>query len=144
MERRAINNRWQQEQWIPVAVDVEARTPAPPSVLIEEPDRTRWLYPGLQIELHIDEAEGYFLNFTAEQPVVFVAWRMTEGRAVPWMITASYNEASRLMDNGENVDPVPMPHDMAREISAYVAQYYKPNSKKRIRPPSFNGAQRDK
>lgn len=143
MERRALNNRWQPVQWVPVAVDPEAGAPGAPQILDAEPTRTRWLYPGLETDLYADEAEGYFLNFTTARPVIFVAWRMEGERAVPWMITASYNEASRLMDNGESVDPVDMPHDMACEISAYVSAHYKPNSKRRIRPPSFNGARRD-
>jgi hypothetical protein len=142
MERRALANRWQSETWRPIGV-----VPDPggdlPRVLTEDADCTRTLYPGFEITLHRDEAEGYFLNITTATPFVFVMWRMEEGRAVPKVVTVSYNEAGRMMDGGEQVDGVTMPSDMQAWLSAYVAEHYKPEPKRqRIRPPSFKGAQR--
>ena len=67
----------------------------------------------MPIELHPTEAEGYFLNLTSETPLVFVMWRPAEDggepAARPHIVTVSYNQAGRLMDGGERVDPVPMP-----------------------------------
>jgi hypothetical protein len=52
-------------------------------------------------------------------------------------VTASYDEASRWMDGGAQVDPVPMPPPLVAWVSAFVAEHYKPEPKKRLRPRSF-------
>jgi hypothetical protein len=75
---------------------------------------------------------------------VFVNWLEEEGFAVPKIVTASYNEASRLLDAGAQVDGVPMPPEWIPWLAGYVERHYKPEpKKKRIRPPSFKGARRD-
>lgn len=143
MERRVLANRWQSVQWAPVAVDPAAAQAAPPQMRYMDAQIQRWLYAGLEMRLYRDEAEGYFLNLSTDRPVIFVAWRMEDDVAVPWMVTASYNEAARLLDSGEDMEGVPMPDEILRDVSAYVREYYKPEPKKRIRPPSFKGARRD-
>jgi hypothetical protein len=141
MERRSLSNRWQTETWQPIGI-----VPDPGGdtsrVLHEDEACTRILYPGFAIELHRDEAEGYFLNITTATPYIFVMWREIEGRVVPQIVTVSYNEAGRMMDGGEQVDGVAMPTDMQAWVSAYVSEHYKPAPTKRIRPPSFKGAKR--
>ena len=142
MERRALANRWQSETWQPVAVVADPGA-AGPELVLDDGARTQWLHPGFVIELHRDEAEGYYLNITTEQPYVFVMTRVEEGRAVPKIVTVSYHEAGRMMDGGEQVDGVPMPAEVAEMVGAYVAANYRPEPKKRSRPPSFKGARRD-
>lgn len=145
MERRPLpNNPWQQEQWSAVAIDPAAGEPGAPKLLLDTPERSHWLYPGFETRLYIDEAEGYFLNCSSARPVAFVAWRMEGGRAVPWQVTLSYNEAARALDSGENVDNVPLPEFLARTLHTYVLTHYKPEPKRRVRPPSFEGAKRDR
>ena len=141
MERRALASRWQSETWQPAGIVPDPGGTAP-RVLFEDDASTRVLYPGFVVELHRDEAEGYYLNLTTATPYVFVMWRIEESRAVPKIVTASYNEASRMMDGGEQVDGVPMPPDLEAWISAFVTEHYKPEPKRRIRPPSFKGARR--
>ena len=101
MERKTLHNRWTTEQWGPAAVEAigpgRPATPDAPPICIEDtPERSRWRFSGREIEVHPVEAEGYFLNVTSEQPVVFVMWRMREDggmpAAVPWIVTVSYNE----------------------------------------------------
>jgi len=142
MERRSLANRWQTESWQPVAVVADPGEAAP-SVVLDDGVRTQWLHPGFVIELHRDEAEGYYLNITTEQPYVFVLTRVEEGCAVPKMVTVSYHEAGRMMDGGEQVDGVPMSVEVAELVGAYVAENYRPERKNRSRPPSFKGARRD-
>lgn len=77
-----------------------------PRLLVEEPGLAQWLYPGLDIVLQRAEAEGYFHNVSTGAAMVFVLWRMEEARAVPRYVTVSYDEASRWMDGGAQVDPV--------------------------------------
>jgi len=46
------------------------------------------------------------------------------------------------MDANEQVDNVPMPRDMRDWLGEFVNVNYKPEPKKRSRPPSFQGAKR--
>ena len=105
--------------------------------------RELWLHPGFAIELFRDEAEGYYLNISAEQAFAFVIWRKEDGPPAPTGVTLSYNEAARMMDAQEQVDGVPLPPELHTWLSDYVVQHYKPEPKKRSRPPSFQGARRD-
>jgi hypothetical protein len=146
MQKTLLDNRWQSEQW--AAVDVlpdEDATGAEPRRIAAEGRHELWLHPGLGIELFRDEAEGYFLNISAEQAFAFVVWREDEagGQPVPVSVTLSYNEAARMMDAQEHVDGVPLPAHLHDWLAGYVMQHYKPEPKKRSRAPSFQGARRD-
>jgi hypothetical protein len=101
------------------------------------------LHPGFSIELFRDEAEGYYLNISAEQAFAFVVWRSEDGIPAPASVTLSYNEAARMMDAQEQVDGVPLPPELHDWLAGYVVQHYKPEPKKRSRAPSFQGAKRD-
>lgn len=148
MDRIALDNRWASEQWQPSAVVpvAEGRAQAqPPQRIADDPRRTSWRFPGLAIELHPSEAEGFFLNVTSDQPVAFVMWRMHddgEPAARPLIVTLSYNEAGRFMDGGERVDPVPLAEPLRAWLSAYVAEHYKPEPKKKVKrnDPFADGA----
>ncbi len=144
MERRKLANRWQSERWEPVGIVPDAGE-AGPRLLVEDSQRAQWLHPGFAIELHRDEAEGYYLNLTTATPYVFVMWRMEDdGLAAPKVVTVSYHEAGRMMDGGEQVDGVPMPAGLMAWVDEFVRTHYQPEPKKqRIRPPSFKGAKRD-
>jgi hypothetical protein len=137
MQRRAVDSQWQTEVWEPVGVLTDYEGEAEPRVIVEEPGTTQWLYPGIDIVLRRAEAEGYFHNVSTAAPNVFVLWRMADGRAVPHYVTVSYDEASRWMDGGAQVDPVAMPAGMRDWVRDFVEQNYRPEPKKRIRPQSF-------
>ena len=146
MERKPLQHkRWQSEKWEPIGVVPDSNEPgAPPRVLIEDASRARWLHPGFKLELFRDEAEGYYLNLSSHKPYVFVNWlEEEEGVGVPKFVTVSYNEAARLLDAGARVDGVPMPAEWVPWLEDYVKEHYKPEPKKRSRPPSFKGAKRD-
>ncbi len=140
MQRVPIESRWATEQWqpasvVPVAQGLRAR--AAPECIADGPAGTIWRFPGMAIELHTTEAEGYFLNLTSETPLVFVLWRAAEdGReplARPEIVTVSYNQAGRFMDGGEKVDPVPMPELIRAWMAPFVAEHYKPEPRKKMR-----------
>ena len=145
MERTPLeNNRWQSEKWEPIGVVPDSsEAGAAPRLLLEDEARTQWLYPGFKLELFHDEAEGYYLHLSSKKPFVFVNWLEEEGAAVPKSVTLSYNEAARQLDGGAQVDGVPMPPEWVPWLAEYVERNYKPEPKKRIRPPSFKGARRD-
>ena len=142
MERRPVASRWQSEKWEPTGI-VPEDGGAAPRLLTEDSEHARWLHTGFAIELHRDQAEGYYLNLTTPTPYVFVMWRMEDGLAVPKVVTVSYQEAGQMMDGGEQVDGVPMPPELIAWVDEFVRAHYRPEPKKKIRPPSFKGARRD-
>jgi len=144
MQRIPLDNRWRPWQWRPLQV-FDAALPAGqgPHCLRDAADDTRWLFPGFEVELFADEAEGYFLNISAPAPCWFVMWRLEQigdaEIAVPKTLTLSYNEAARLMDGGEQVDTVPASAPVIGWLRQFVALHYHPEPKKKRRKPSFEG-----
>jgi len=149
MERVPLANRWVSEQWRPAGVvpigEAEAE-PGEPDCVADGPQGTTWRFPGRAVELHPSEAEGYYLNITSETPLVFVMWRPSEDgsapAARPEVVTVSYNQAGRLMDGGEKVDPVPMPDAILAWMRPFVALHYKPEPRKKMKrnDPFADGA----
>ena len=137
MQRRLMQGRWQSEAWEPVGVLLDYEGESAPRVLVQEGDTTQWLYPGFDVELRRDEADGYYMNMTTDQPSVFILWRMEEERAVPQFTTVSYAEAGRWMDAGERVDRVAMPRELLPWVGGYVERNYKPEPKRKMKPQSF-------
>jgi hypothetical protein len=140
MDRVPLANRWVSEKWQPAAivpVAEGAATRGVPERVADGPAGTTWRFPRMQIELHAAEAEGFFLNVTSDTPVVFVMWRPAEDgvepAARPEIVTLSYNEAGRFMDGGERVDPVPMPDAIRAWLTAFVAEHYKPEPKRKVK-----------
>lgn len=131
-ECRETGNDWQPRIWRPSRVEPGT---------VESP---------IAVQLHVDEAEGYYLNVTTDEPSLFVQWRLAEddtgivadGDPTPpraLAVTASYNEAGRWMDGGARVDRVPMPQPMQRWVAEYVSLHYVPErARKRTKVrPSF-------
>src|SRR5258708_23403036 len=100
LAREAVESRWETHHWqlLGVVPDVggEART------IVETPASRQRLFPGFEVILFPDEAEGYYLNASSEVPSVFVSIRSDEagGASYPVQATLSDNEAGRWMDVG--------------------------------------------
>lgn len=137
MQKRPINNRWATDVWEPAAVLTDASAGAEPERVVAADGVEQWVYRGLELTLRREEAEGYYLNVSTQQPRVFVMWQPEGERGVPQRITASYNDACTWMDAGEHVDSVAMPPEVYEAVSAFAREHYRPQPKKRIRPRSF-------
>jgi hypothetical protein len=135
MQRVPLVNRWATEKWQPAEViatgaprvDQEWATGA--AQLVDRGDAgERWRFPRQVVELHRSEAEGYYLNLSTATPFAFVMWRRfddgTEPVARPVVVTLSYNEAARMMDGGEQVDPVPLEDLLHAWLAPFVAEHY--------------------
>ncbi|MDH5342677.1 MAG: DUF3305 domain-containing protein [Betaproteobacteria bacterium] len=133
MERQTLDNRWASEKWEAKAVIPDLTPGATPRVVIDTPQIKQILVSGLVLQLKRDEAEGYYMNLTSDQPKVFVLWRMGEEIAEPQMLTASYNEGARWLDNEENVDGVPLPVELVSWIAAFSDRHYQPEPRKKVK-----------
>ena len=138
LEREAVESRWETHRWqvLGVVPDVggESRT------ILDTPQSLRRLFPGFDVTLFRDEAEGYYLNASSDTPSVFVSVRMDEaGDMYPFQATLSYTEAARWMDGGEKVERTVVWPELAAWMGQWVEDNYRPEPKKRQRPKSFEG-----
>lgn len=136
MQRRRAKSRWADFVWAPFGV-VPAYTGTDRKLLVDQNGITQWLHPGLRLELHRDEAEGYYLNVVGQEPKVFILWRMEGEEGLPVQVTVSSDEASRWLDGGHSVDGVAMPLEIYAWVGDYVEKNYRPEFKPRIKPRSF-------
>ncbi len=134
MERTKLASPWQPYRWEARGV-VRDIFPAGTSERVMQHDEQQWqiLYPGLELKLMLDEAEGYYLNLTSPQPKVFVLWRLIDEIARPQFATVSYHEGARWLDSSENVDGVPMPVELLPWIGEFVERHYRPEPEKKKR-----------
>src|SRR5437879_12137415 len=137
MQRRAVQNRWQSEVWAARGSLAAYDAPGEARVIVEDAGATQWLYPGFEMVLHRSESEGYYHNVSTQEPRVFVMWRMVEERAVPQFVTVSYDEASRWMDGGEQVDSVAMPAAVVAWVGEFVEKDERPGPKKGSQQQAF-------
>lgn len=139
LERDAVESRWETHRWQlhGVVPDVGGE----PRVIFETVDSLQRLFPGFEVTLYPDEAEGYYLNASSEAPSVFVSIRYDEGEPdpYPFQATLSYNEAARWMDGGEKVERVVAWPELAAWMGEWVEANYRPEPKKRQKPRSFEG-----
>lgn len=150
---RVPGNRWQDWRWslAEVLCDADAAALAldsAPRQLLAGAHEQRWLFPGLQVELFRDDAEGYWLNLNSPAPCWFVLWRCddeagADGLALarPVAVSLSYHDAGRWLDAQETVEQLPAPPAVLELLRAFVAAHYRPEPKRRKRPQSFRTLQ---
>ena len=139
LQREVMHNRWETHRWQlhGVVPDVGGE----PRDIHQDAESLQRLYPGFELTLFRDEAEGYYLNVSSPQPSVFVAVRTDEatGDVYPFSATLSYNEAARRMDGGEVVERISAWPELVAWMGQWVEDNYRPEVKKRRRPQSFEG-----
>jgi Protein of unknown function (DUF3305) len=104
----------------------------------------------LELWLHRDEGEGYYLNLESPEPSFFVKWRLKEvlksglkhddsisksNEPEAIALSLSYNEGGRWLDGGESVDRVLMPQEMLPWLAEFTQLHYEPEGKKKKRGP---------
>lgn len=134
MERSKLASRWLPYRWEARGV-VRDIFPAAARgrVMLQDEQSLQVLFPGLELKLTREEAEGYYLNLTSPEPKVFVLWRLRDETARPEFVTVSYNEGTRWADSGESVDGVPLPPELRSWMGEFVEQHYRPEPKKQKR-----------
>ncbi|HJV83863.1 MAG TPA: DUF3305 domain-containing protein [Noviherbaspirillum sp.] len=130
MQRRAARHRWAEDTWAAVAVIPDIGTLAPITPLGSAAGNESYLVSGLRLELYPDEDDGYFENWAAPEPKVFVMWRMQGQRAMPIVASVSYGEGTRMLDSGEPVDGVAMPCEIHAWLAQYLHAHYRPRARR--------------
>lgn len=131
MQRRILNSRWADHAWSAAAVLPDPGNLPPLQQLSQSENGESYLVPGLRLELYPDEDEGYFENWAAPEPKVFVMWRMQGEYAMPTLASVSYAEGTRMLDSGESADGVPMPPEVHAWLGSYLKQHYRPRQRHR-------------
>ncbi len=138
LERIAVQSRWEDHKWQVAGVVADAGGEV--RDIVQHEDRLQRLHPGLVLTLYRDEAEGYFLNVSSDDPSVFVSLRLDEatGEPYPFQGTLSYNEAARWMDSAERVERASLGPELVEWVGTWVEENYRPEAKKRRKPRSFD------
>ena len=139
LERVPVESRWEDHRWQLAGVVPDEG--GEPRDLVRDAQLMQRIFPGLEVTLFPDEAEGYFLNAGSPDPSAFISIRNDEagGDPYPFMATLSYNEAARRMDGGERVERASLWPELAAWLAEWVEANYKPEEKVRRRPKSFEG-----
>ena len=130
VERREIDNLWQDYIWSPVAVIVGAQPMDPTDEwkeLRRGEDWVHYLAGTLTLELFAAETDGYRTNLSNPQPYVYIV--MTPGEdddaaeIVPFLVTASPHEAEGYTEDSEQiVEGVPMPPEMVAWVREFIVK----------------------
>ena len=129
LERRQIDNPWQQAAWRAVAVIPGAPPLAAPRLLAEGLGWARYHAATLTLALHRGETEGYRRNLSQPAPAIYVVLRPADGAAPgevePFLATACPDEGQDYDSGGEvQVDAVAMPAPVRRWVQAFVETHH--------------------
>jgi hypothetical protein len=130
MERRRANHPWAQPRWCAAGIVPWDRSEASLRWLDEQPGEERYVAGGLRLELRADEDDGYFENWVAPAPKVFVMWQLREALAIPVLASVSYAEGTRMMDSGDSADGLPMPAPVHEWLGSYLRLHYRPKPRR--------------
>ncbi len=149
VERRDIDNPWEDHCWTAVAVIPGAAPNAGEDgagedgewpVLDQAPGVMRYFAGTLAIEIYRRETEGYRLNLSNDPPVVYVVLRFDDDAPhgiEPFMATVCPFEAQLLLDGDEDlVEPVPMPDEVAAWLQDFIDKHHvdQPLHKRKRKP----------
>lgn len=131
VERREINNKWQQYAYTPVAV-----IPGAPAMAVTEPwkplrqgdDWAHFLAGTLTIEINGKSTTSYRNNLRNEVPFVFVGLQpgeeADEPDVVPKLATVDPDEAANYLDGSMTVEGVPMPPELIAWVQDFIDKHH--------------------
>jgi len=144
IERREIDNPWQDYSWTPVAVIPGAPHRDAADEWLEVGRGEGWVQyhaATLELELFRGETDGYRTNLSEDQPFVYVVLtpgeEEDEPEVLPFLATVCPYEAEGYTEDSEQiVEGVPMPTELAVWVQDFIAKYHVDvKFKKRKRKP---------
>ncbi len=129
VERREIDNPWQDYVWRPIAVIPNASRGERWRELQRGDDWVHFLAVTIDLELYRGETEGYLTNLSQDPPQVYVVLRQGEeaedNDVEPFHITACPFEAMGYHESGDEiVEGVPMPAEMTAWLQQFADLYH--------------------
>lgn len=130
VERRALDNPWQDHEWRPVAVMPGAPEGEQWKRLADGDGWVRYLVRTLPLELHRKETEAYKANLANRQPAIYVVLETVEEADAEFevsarLVTASPYEAQDYLDSGETiVEGVPMPDGVIAWVNDFTETHH--------------------
>lgn len=129
---------WPTRQWKLAAVICDEQGPDSiegPVTIRESKTISQFLWKGLKLELFLDAAEGYWYNLLSDIPFVFVVCDHDEeddnAVPVPYLVTASQDEAGAHLETDCLVLSSPLPANLRDKVEEYVVNNYVPKTKKK-------------
>ncbi len=147
-----VVNRWSTRQWELSALLSDSNGPKSlegPILIRKDRSKAQYLWKGLRLRLYLDAAEGYWYNLLSDEPYAFVICEIDEvdedAVPMPYLVTASQDEAGAHLETDCLVLSGPMPADIREKIEQFVVNNYVPQvKKKRKRINWFHDAVRNK
>ena len=142
--RKARDNRWEDGHWQVTGVvagsDSDDRGTGARQ-LHSATGGQQYLWSGLQIQLHRDDAESYYFNLVSDKPGVFIICNQEAGEPPePLIATLSYGEATSYMETDEVVESVDMPAELYRWAERFVLEHYVPEKRKKRKRDNWKAA----
>ena len=125
MKRQPAVGRWSEPRWMPAEVRVDSvHQDAMPR--LRHIDTDTCIASGVSLQLYPDENDGYFENWVAPEPKVFLLWRIEQDCPLLVAASASYGEGTRMLDSGDQADGIAMPADIHAWLGLYLQRHYEP------------------
>jgi hypothetical protein len=147
VEHQAVHdNRWIDGCWVVTGVVAGAQFAADSvrSKLVHSSESgQQYLWTGLSVALHVDDAESYYCNLMSDKPSVFIICNEGQDEPLqPAIVTLSYGEATTYMETDVRVERVAMPAELYRHLEQYVLANYVPEKKKKRKRDNWKEAGR--
>ncbi len=128
VERREIDNPWQDHTWSAVAVIPGAEPVDEWRLLASDEGWVQYHAATLPLELHRSETEAYRTNLADNPPRVYVLLREDEEdndhEVAPFLVTVSAYEAQDYLDCDDIVDGVTMPDAVIAWVQAFIDAHH--------------------
>ena len=143
--RKARDTRWEDGRWQVTGVvagseALDAGTGA--RQLHAATQGQQYLWSGLRVQLHRDDAASYYFNLVSDTPRVFIICSQEHaGQAPrPFIATLSYAEATSYMETDDVVESVDMPAELYRWAERFVLEHYVPEKRKKRKRENWKAA----
>jgi hypothetical protein len=128
VERRKLDNPWQDHAWHTVAVLPGAPAAAPWQELEQGDGWVRYYAGALPIELHRSATASYRDNLMSAGPKVFVVLRLDDSGPHPYracLATLAPDEAQVYLESGDDiVDAVDMPAEVLAWVESFIERHH--------------------